>query len=65
MTNDVAPNETPVEAEQPFGECSHCGDLFYDEGEGRWHADANCVGGDERFDSRNQWDTWEEWRGER
>lgn len=54
---DIDPSDDP-----PLGECSFCGDRFWDEGEMRLHEVADCVGGDDRF---AQFDTWEEWRGER
>lgn len=46
---DIDPSDDP-----PIGECSFCGAAFYDEGEMRPHEAAECVGGDDRFDTREE-----------
>lgn len=37
-------------AEDPaLGECPQCGSLYFTEGERAYHADSECIGGDDRW----------------
>lgn len=42
-------DELVADDEAPVGECPFCGDQCCDDGEMAWHAEANCIGGTERF----------------
>jgi hypothetical protein len=39
-----------------IGECNHCGEAYFYESEGDWHSEKNCIGGDDRFDTREEYE---------